>query len=301
MSITAWPSDPTTGHDVVVAVDGSPASRVAVDWAARDAQLHGLPLTVVHVKSPMIVGPWVDLPVPTQFWAAQGRRAQEVIDGAMRWVSDAISDSPTIDVRQVIVADTIVPTLVDMSRHADLMVVGSRGLGGVARLALGSVSTGLIHHAHCPVSVIHDQDPLMPDPSHAPVLVGVDGSTDSELATAIAFEEASRRGVLLVAVHAWSDNGVDPDGEYWLTAHRSVHEALDRRLSSWTERYPDVALRRVVERGRPASVLLEHAEKAQLLVVGSHGRGECASLLLGSVSSAVVQSARMPVIVARPG
>lgn len=301
MNVTAWPVDTTAGHDVIVAVDGSPASRVAADWAARDAQLRGLPLTVVHVKSPMIVGPWVDLPVPTQFWAAQARRAQEVIDDAMRWVSDAISDSPTIDVRQMIVADTIVPTLVDMSKHADLMVVGSRGLGGVARLALGSVSTALIHHAHCPVSVIHDQDPLMPDPSHAPVVVGVDGSTDSELAIAIAFEEASRRGVLLVAVHVCSDHDVDPHGEYWLKVGRSVDEALDKRLTSWTKRYPDVALRRVIDRGRPASVLLDYAEKAQLLVVGSHGRGECAGLLLGSVSAAVVQCARMPVIVARPG
>ena len=86
-----------------------------------------------------------------------------------------------------------------------MIVVGCRGRGALARVLLGSVSTGLVHHAHCPVAVIHDEDPLMPHPAQAPVLVGIDGSPASELAAAIAFDEASRRGVELVALHAWSD------------------------------------------------------------------------------------------------
>ena len=86
-----------------------------------------------------------------------------------------------------------------------MIVVGCRGLGAIGRRLLGSVSSGLVHHAHCPVAVIHDEDPLMPHPAKAPVVVGIDGSPASEPATAIAFEEASRRGVELVAVHAWSD------------------------------------------------------------------------------------------------
>ena len=86
-----------------------------------------------------------------------------------------------------------------------MIVVGCRGLGAIGRRLLGSVSSGLVHHAHCPVAVIHDEDPMMPHPSEAPVVVGIDGSPASEQATAIAFEEASRRGVDLVAVHAWSD------------------------------------------------------------------------------------------------
>jgi nucleotide-binding universal stress UspA family protein len=161
---------------------------------------------------------------------------------------------------------------------------------------MGSVSWGLVHHAHCPVAVVHTEDPVMSYATEAPVVVGIDGSPASESATAIAFDEASRRRVELVAVHAWSDYGL-PGG--WLLKQEDAEEVLAERIAGWQEKYPDVQVRRVVVRDRPAHELLMLSEAAQLVVMGSHGRGGFAGMLLGSVSSAVAEAARIPVIVAR--
>ena len=94
---------------------------------------------------------------------------------------------------------------VDMSKDADLVVVGARGQGALRRVLLGSVSTALVHHAHCPVAVIREDASLDPEATKAPVLLGTDLSAASELATEIAFHEASMRGVDLVVLHAASD------------------------------------------------------------------------------------------------
>ena len=134
----------------------------------------------------------------------------------------------------------------------------------------------------------------------APVLVGIDGSAASESAAAIAFNEASWRGVELVALHAWNDADMSmiPSME-WSALQARAEETLAERLAGFGERYPDVEIRRLVVWNQPARHLLEHADAAQLVVVGSHGRGGFAGMLLGSVGTAVVHAARTPVIVAR--
>lgn len=134
----------------------------------------------------------------------------------------------------------------------------------------------------------------------APVLVGVDGSPASEDATALAFDEASRRGVDLVALHAWSDVVYPALGMDWQGYEEEGREVLAQRLAGWQERYPDVRVQRRVVCDQPARWLVDLSDQAQLVVLGSHGRGGFAGLVLGSVASRVAQSAKAPTIVARP-
>lgn len=286
-------------NGIVVGVDGSAASRVAVDWAARDAAMRGVPLTLAHVLPGVAMQSWIQAPLPTAYFEDEREEARRILDDARAVVNAATAGGDTLGVGEVIVSGQPVAALTDLTKDAELLVVGSRGLGKWERRLLGSVSSGLVQHAHCPVAVIHDEDPLIPHPAQAPVVVGVDGSPASERATAIAFDEASRRGVDLVAVHTWSDAGYELPGAGWSEIQPEEDMLLAERLAGWQERYPDVAVRRVVCRDQPARRLLEEAANAQLLVVGSHGRGGFAGMLLGSVGSQVVQSARGPVIVAR--
>lgn len=181
-----------------------------------------------------------------------------------------------------------------------MVVAGSDGLGALGRLLLGSVATGLLHHAHCPVAVIHAG--ASPPQPNAPVLLGIDGSPASEAAAAFAFDAASRRGVGLLALHAWSDVGVYPMlGMNWRDSQDKGDQVLTERLAEWQEQYPDVPVERLLVCDMPARWLLKESERAQLVVVGSRGRGGFSGMLLGSVSSAVAQSAKVPVIVVRPG
>lgn len=284
---------------IVVGIDGSDTAKVAVYWAAQDAALRNVPLTLVYVMNP-ILATWQPTPVPVEFEEWQQEQARVYMDDAIRIAREnSGGDRPLTINTEVFYAPTL-PTLLELSEQAEMIVVGSRGRGAVARVVLGSVSTGLVHHARCPVAVIHDEDPLMPHPGQAPVLVGIDGSEASEQATSIAFDEASRRGVELVALHAWSDSAVvELPGLDWSVVKGQEELVLAERLAGWQERYPDVKVNRVVVCDEPARQLIEHSEAAQLLVIGCRGRGGFAGLSLGSVSSSVVHGVRMPVIVAR--
>jgi nucleotide-binding universal stress UspA family protein len=285
---------------MVVGVDGSPASNAATCWAARDAALRNIPLTVVSVvTTPTAIYPPVPYPDSLGVWLEdKGRKAAA---RAVKIAEDAMPTDRKVAIKSEIVFATPAEALVKMSDEAEMIVVGSSGKGMLVRGFLGSVSSSVVRHANCPVAVIRDEDPLMPDPQHAPVLVGIDGSPASELATEIAFDEASRRGVDLIALHAWSDMPIlELPGLEFSALLSEEERSLSESLAGWRERYPDVTVHLVIACDQPARELIEKSESAQLVVVGSHGRGGLSRMMLGSVSNTVVHAVRMPVIVARP-
>jgi nucleotide-binding universal stress UspA family protein len=293
-------TDETVIRGVVVGADGSDSAKSAIRWAAREAGMRDIPLTVVHVNAVSAAAAalvaWPAGQVPEQVLEQQEDEARAVLADAVGIAEESADDGKRLAVTGEMFLGWPVPTLVKLSQEAELVVVGCRGRTALRRALLGSVSSGLIRHAHCPVAVIHDD--ASPS-SRLPVLLGIDGSRSSESATAIAFDEASWRGVDLIALHVWSDADMPAFSMEWADVQATAHRTLSERLAGWQDRYPDVSVTKLVEFQRPAHQLLELSERAQLVVVGSHGRGGFAGMVLGSVSSVVAEAARVPVIVAR--
>ncbi|MCV7257519.1 universal stress protein [Mycobacterium shimoidei] len=284
-------------YGLLVAVDGSDESRAAISWAARESCLRHEAVTLMHVVQPVVVS-WPIAVEQATIAKWQEDNAREVIALARNEFTAAREGSQPCDVATEIRYSNVVHALVDASKDARMIVVGSRGRGALSRILLGSVSSGVLHHADCPVVIVHRNAPS-PD-SDAPILLGIDGSPASEEATAFAFEEAALRGVPLIALHAWSDVGVFPILEMdWRTYRDEGEEVLGERLAGWQEQYPDVRVERRLVCDTPARWLIKESRKAQMVVLGSHGRGGFGGMLLGSVSSAVAQAAQVPVVVLR--
>jgi nucleotide-binding universal stress UspA family protein len=290
---------------IVVGVDGSPASDSAVIWASREAQIRDMPILLVHAITPLIG--WSETPLPPKYWHIQGNVARRLLRRAEKLGVDAVSGDPDIVISTEVRHGPVTATLVDLSKDAAMLAVGSRGLRTVTAVLLGSVSSALVRHAHCPVAVIHGDRESVEVLDGRPVLVGVDGSAAGERAMDIAFEAASRRHVDLVALHAWSGMGpLDIPRFGWAPIEwRNIEEQEGAHfaecLQRWKQRYPDVTVQSILIADDPIPCLLAQAETAQLVVVGCRGRGGIPGMSLGSVSRAIVHAATVPVIVARGG
>lgn len=272
---------------VIVGADGSPAATAAVRWAVAEARMRRLPLGVVHVATDDDDDVEAD------------RVADAILAGAVDVAGEeAGDDGPEIGSARL--TGHPAATLADLSQTAAMMVLGRHGDIPRMQRMLGSVCTGVLHHAHCPVAVVHADSTVSAGPRRKPVLVGVDGSPCSVRAAEIAFEEAAWRGVGVVALYVCDG----PEGPSANRAEVAALQAeaeyqLDTALAPLCVRHPDVVVHRLIRFESAARQLLIQGERAQLIVVGSHGRGALAGMLLGSVSTAVARDMRAPVIVAR--
>ncbi|WP_343953543.1 universal stress protein [Tsukamurella spumae] len=185
--------------------------------------------------------------------------------------------------------------------------MGASGVGGFGSMLLGSVAMTLVTGSPNPVAVIRGNESRDGRvPRTGPVVLGVDAGASSEEAIAWGFDEASRRGTDLIAVHAWTAYvdvyarlyGVPPLDE--IDAQIQAEEAaFAERLAGWREKYPEVAVTSLLRSGKPAKTLLEYAGDAQLVVVGSRGHGDITGVIFGSVSRSLIHQAPCPVLVAR--
>ncbi|GAB3887612.1 universal stress protein [Kibdelosporangium lantanae] len=286
---------------IVVGVDGSAAALAAARWAADEAALHQLPLRLVHVQ-PDPTGRYADATIENAVRPALHEQAEKWLRAAV----DAVHDVDATLVPDVVhrIGD-VVETFVGMSPAVAMIAVGGRGLGAFTGMLVGSTAGADAMHAACPVVVVRTP-PLGHAIVGAPVVVGVDGSPASEAAIAYAFDEAARRGCALVAVHTWEEVFLDPELRadqirFDTTALEDrERELLSQRLAGWPEKYPEVPVTQMVAKGHPVRILLEQAEQAQLVVVGSRGLGGYHGMLLGSISQSLVNYAQCPLVVVRP-
>lgn len=280
---------------IIVGADGSPESTRAIEWAADEAALRKCPLRIVHAMAPWLYDRNVDPRlVSVREWLLAG--GQELLGAA---VEAARGRAAWLDVVGETLPGGASRVLLEQARNASMIVIGGHGAGAVAGLLLGSTALQVVSHSPVPAVVARHAEPVARDE----IAVGVDEPPIGEPALAFAFEEAALRGARLRTVHVWSDpgaigtRGVTPlIYDAGIVAAEHTHR-LNEGLSPWRESYPEVEVVTEVVHGRPVRILSGVSARADLLVVGTRGRGGFAGLALGSVSHGLLHNAHCPLAV----
>lgn len=276
---------------VVAGIDGSSSALGAARWAASVAQRFGEPLHLLHVHSDGHAG---------------DSTATTLLDAAETAVRDGPSgtgSTPGVEIERSAEQGSVQKVLVEKSGTARMIVLGHVTTSEMQSMFRGSDVVYTSNHAKCPV-VSWRGEPGPESVDARPVVVGADGSELSRQAIAEAFEFASFVGAPLIAVHSWTEQSTLTYGEgsrfiEWDDYVKQQTALVSESLAGFQSRYPDVAVGHRVERGKPEEVLLEHSSRAQLVVVGSHGRSPMTAAVLGSTSQSLLHHARCPVLIAR--
>ncbi|MFE3289200.1 universal stress protein [Rhodococcus sp. NPDC059234] len=286
---------------VIVGVDGSATSYAAVSWAAREAQLHGCALHIVSALGALTPG-GSGIRLPLSYFADRDRAVHAHLDEAAAIARSTHTETSKTEVVTDVLDGPERPALLEASKHARMIVVGSRGLGQITAALAGSVAVALAAHAHSPVVVIRGH--AGQTSGTGDVFVGVDGTENSRPALSAAFEEASVRATGLVAVHTWTQFAMstaldDQLDLAWDEVEVAEQAVLAESLAGWSGRYPGTPVTRTVIQGNSAKELRGRAAGAELLVVGSHGRGGFAGMLIGSTSTVLLHTAECPLMIVR--
>lgn len=296
---------------IVVGYDGSASSKLALDWAVETAQEMNARLAIVHGVSMAATATY-----PAMDYAA----AQPYIESAAQQLvaEGAARAGTTLETERIATQywmGSPAGQIIEESKNADLVVVGSRGRGRVLGGLLGSTSYSVAAHAQCPVVIVRgpagSDDGDLPAPSHPgpghPVVAASDGSEPSQRAVDAAAEVAVRTGAPLhiirviqpIGPNAW----VFAEGGNDLVDERAVLAEAEKSLDEVAEQvrttHSDLEVTTQALLGDPGSVIAEQAAEAGLIAVGSRGRGGFAGMLLGSVSHRVIHEALCPVMVIR--
>ncbi|MEV5012271.1 universal stress protein [Streptomyces sp. NPDC093064] len=293
---------------VTVGLDGSPESRAAAEWAAREAKLLGLPVRLVHV--------WEPAPEPLAQAPLLG--AETYRDWTERVPREAAEGlrlrHPGVEVRTEHLPGRPAEILTDEAADAELLVLGSRALGGVGGFLAGSVGLSVVAHAERPVVLVrageqaadeHEMDPAgIPSAAAAfrPVVLGLDTAHPDEDLIRFAFEAAARRGTSLRVVHGWYPPlyygyGVPADAELLTSPGVAEAAVLTEALCPWRRKYPDVEVAEVSRPGSAAELLVDASREASLVVVGRRERRNPLGARIGHVTHAVLHHAAAPVAV----
>jgi len=280
----------TASCSVLVGYDGSADSDLALGWAEETASRTRRPLVVLisSVDSSQV------FEFGNDWYVAEMAR----LEAAAR---DRLKGSKAPDVSVTVVGVAPTPALIDASHDASLVVVGSRGHSPLSGVVLGSVSQHVAGHAACPVVVVR-----RPQVALDRVVVGVDGSAGSSAALGFAAEHASRTDSRLTVIHAWRSLGRGrgslmrvPYGDHFNEEVQAAERILSEAVAGLRETHPDVDLETEAIPVAPSRCLADASAAASLLVVGSHGRGAFAGMLLGSTSQSVLHHAQCSVAVVR--
>lgn len=302
-------------HRIVVGIDGSDSGTCALVWAAREAQRRQVPLHLVTAYTvPVFAASSMDAGYATIDDAVIREGAEAILKDAVGKVADY-----GIDVKATVESGDAAGVLLELSEQAELVVAGTRGRGGFVGRLLGSVSSALPAHAKCPTVIVPlSAAPRLPEahvepprgreekyPLHVEVenvvLVGVDGSEQARMASLVAAEQASRWGVPLRVVCAlppftgslaWVPAPLDREALY-----TEVNDQLKAGTAWLQSHFPGLEITAELVDGPPIEVLIDCTRRAELLVVGTRGRGGFAGMLLGSTSQGVLHHAKGPVMV----